>query len=289
MKEPFIIQGRRTTEADIELVRRFIAANPSWNRTRLSRELCRLWDWRGEDGREKDMACRSFLLKLEGRGVIVLPPREYRHLWGARSGAVAYVPHAEDAIDTELARLRPIVVEPIADERRKALFKCLLSRYHYLPYRAVGKNMAYMAHDREGRPLACLLFGSAAWACAPRDRFIGWDAEKRETKLHLITGNTRFLILPWVRVPHLASHVLSMAAKRIAGDWRDKYGHPIHMLETFVETDRFAGTCYRAAGWTYAGKTTGRSRQDRYMTMQVPEKAVWLYPLTRRFREELCA
>jgi len=234
------------------------------------------------------MACRSFLLKLEGRGMIVLPPREYRHLWGARSGAVAYVPHATEAIEEELARLRPIKVEPVADEGQRALFKHLLSRYHYLPYHVVGKNMAYMAFSGQGNPLACLLFGSAAWSCAPRDAFIGWDAREREANVNMITGNTRFLILPWVRVPCLASHILGKVARRIGGDWEDKYGHPIHLLETFVERDRFRGTCYRAANWTYVGKTKGRSRQDRYTTMKVPEKDVWLYPLSKRFREALC-
>jgi hypothetical protein len=136
--------------------------------------------------------------------------------------------------------------------------------------------------------LSCLLFGSAAWKCAVRDKFIGWDAGTREANVNMITNNTRFLILPWVEVPHLANHVLGKVARRIGGDWQEKYGHPVHLLETFVESDRFRGTCYRASNWIFVGKTIGRSRQDRYTTMKVPVKDIYLYPLSKRFRRTLC-
>ena len=147
--------------------------------------------------------------------------------------------------------------------------------------------MKYLIFDREDRPLACLLFGSAAWKTLPRDEFIGWNVSARKANLNLITNNMRFLILPWVKVPHLASHILGKVARRISSDWIKRYSHPIYMLETFVEKERFHGTCYRAANWTWVGQTKGRSRNDRYTTLKVPIKDIYLYPLVKRFREAL--
>lgn len=288
MDKAIVVQGRKTTLSDIELVRRLIKQNPSWNRTRVSRELCAHWDWRDPSGQMKDMACRSFLLKLEERGLITLPPRENSRPRGSSNGSVPHVPHETDPVATELGRLRPVRLEPVGASDL-ALFKCLISEYHYLGWRGtVGKNMAYMAFGKEGRPLACLLFGSAAWKCACRDSFIDWDAASREANLDLVTNNTRFLVLPWVEVPHLASHVLSKVARRVSSDWVEKYGHPLHMLETFVERGRFRGTSYRAANWIHLGQTKGRSRQDTHLTMRVPVKDVYAYPLSKWFREALC-
>jgi hypothetical protein len=144
-----------------------------------------------------------------------------------------------------------------------------------------------MAFDREQTPLACLLFGSAAWKCAPRDEFIGWDTEARRANLRYLTNNMRFLILPWVRVPHLASHILGRVTRRINLDWVRKYGHPLCLLETFVERDCFQGTCYRAANWICVGQTRGRSRNDRDHTLRVPVKDIYLYPLAKGFRDIL--
>lgn len=287
MEWPIVVQGRKTTESDVEIVRRLMARNPSWHRSRISRELCLIWDWRNPDGRVKDMACRSFLLKLEGAGMITLPPRQ-RLPRGSKVAAVQGVLHETEPVTAEVADLRPIRVE-LVESHDLALFKHLIASYHYLGWRGtVGRNMAYLARDRQDRPLACLLFGSAAWKCAPRDTFLGWDAVCRESNVNLITNNMRFLILPWVQVPNLASHVLAQAARRVSSDWQERYGHPVHMLETFVQTDRFAGTCYRAANWIHLGQTKGRSRNDTDYTMSVPVKDVYAYPLSRRFREILC-
>lgn len=288
MEKTMVIQGRETALSDIDLVRHLIESNPSWNRTRVSRELCSLWDWYDPTGRMKDMACRSFLLKLERKGFITLPPRKISRPRGSRTVEVPPILHSTDPITSSLKNLQPVRVE-LVDAGNLSLFKCLISRYHYLSFHQVGKNMKYMVFDREERPLACLMFGSAAWKCATRDEFIGWDAGTREANVNMITNNTRFLILPWVEVPHLASHVLGKVARRISGDWQEKYGHHIHLLETFVERDRFRGTCYRAANWTCVGKTKGRSRQDRYTSMKVPVKDVYVYPLSKRFRRALCS
>jgi hypothetical protein len=151
----------------------------------------------------------------------------------------------------------------------------------------VGENLKYWVTDGGGRVLACLLFGSAAWSCEARDTFLGWEPETRQRNLSLLTNNSRFLILPWVRVPHLASHVLSQVAKRIHGDWVVRYGHGVYLLETFVDRERFRGVCYRAANWIHVGVTTGRSRNDRHKRLQVPPKDVLVYPLRRDFRRRL--
>jgi len=285
MEKATVIQGRETTTGDIELVRKLITDNPDWNRTRLSKELCRLWNWRNQAGRLKDMACRSFLLKLEKQGHINLP--KARNPSGAAKKKIFFVEHNTTPVETILKELLPVTVRP-AEKDERDLYHFLLDRYHYLGYNlTVGQNIKYMAFDRTGRPLSCLLFGSAAWKCADRDSFIGWSHRAREKNINLVTNNMRFLILPWVKVPYLASHILSQVARRINKDWLLKYGHPVYLLETFVEQERFPGTCYRAANWIYAGQTTGRSRNDRYSTLKVPLKAVYLYPLGKKFREVL--
>ena len=280
-------EGREITKDNIELIRRLIEANPSRNRTWLSKELCLLWDWRADNGQIKDMACRTLLLKLEQRGHITLPRRRSPGR-GSRKVSIPYVPHNTAPIACALSDLEPVDIQLVYDTGLLRLFQCLLSAYHYLGFGStVGENMKYMVFDRGHNPLACLLFGSAAWKCAPRDDFIGWDAEIRKSNLKFLTNNMRFLILPWVQVPHLASHILGRVARRISGDWLEKYGHPLYLLETFVERQRFRGVCYQAANWMYVGQTKGRSRNDRYTTLKVPIKDSYLYPLTKRFREVL--
>src|SRR3990170_959209 len=287
MDETTTVQGREIAKDDIELVRRLIEANPSRNRTQLSQELCLLWNWRAANGQIKDMACRTLLLKLEQRGHITLPERQTPGR-GSRKLSIPYVPHNTASIACSLSILEPVDIELVGRSIGLDLFQCLLSRYHYLGFSStVGENMKYLVFDREHNPLACLLFGSAAWNCAPRDDFIGWNAKTRKDNLQFLTNNMRFLILPWVRAPHLASHILGQVARRISSDWMVRYNHPIYLLETFVERERFRGVCYQAANWIYVGQTRGRSRNDRYATLKVPIKDIYLYPLTKRFRETL--
>ena len=283
-----VIQGREITHDDIESVRRLVKVNPSRKLSRLSKELCVLWNWRAANGQMKDMACRAFLLKLEQGGYITLPPSQKSPDNSLRNRSIPYVSHQRAAITSSLDTLAPVHIESVESTGLLGLFKCLLAWYHYLGFSGtVGENMKYMVFDREHNPLACLLFGSAAWKSAPQDDFIGWDADTRKANLNLLTNNMRFLILPWVRVPHLASFILGNIARRISSDWLEKYGHPIYLLETFVERERFQGICYRAANWTRVGQTKGRSRNDRYATLKVPIKDIYLYPLIKRFREAL--
>jgi len=283
------IQGRSVSANDLRLIRTLLADHPAWNRTRLSKHLCELWDWRNAKGRLKDMACRTLLLKLHRAGHIVLPPPQHSANNDRRRASVRHAPHQTEPIESTLQQRMPVHVEVAQQGQTRALFESLLSQYHYLGYRGiVGENMKYLVSDRQGAPLGCVLFGSAAWKVAARDAFIGWTAAARGRGLQGITNNMRFLILPWVRVPHLASHVLSRVARRVSRDWVEKYGHPIHLLETFVERDRFRGVCYQAANWIHVGSTTGRTRNDPDRSIRAPVKDVYLYALTRRFREALC-
>lgn len=289
METEKVIQGRRVIGQDIVLIRSLLAENPAWGRRRLSIELCARWDWRNGIGQVKDMACRTLLLKLERAGEIQLPPRR-----GGRRNERRYrdqvdITHDRSPIESGLKTLRPVQIESLETANpRIPLFKFLLQRYHYLGHKVcVGENLKYLFRDRQGRILACMLFGSAAWKAKARDVFIGWDSVHRQRNLFLLTNNTRFLILPWVRVPHLASHLLALTRDRLPADWMNKYGHPIHLLETFVERERFRGTCYRAAGWIHVGATTGRSRNDVHNTLCVPVKDIYLYPLVPDFREKL--
>jgi len=252
--------------------------HPDSNRTRLSRELCVAWNWRNGAGRLKDMAARNLLLRLEARGQIRLPPRRTASVNGLRNRQVGAVAHDQSPIGGPLPDLQPVRIQPVTETGSEArLFQCLLQRYHYLGHRnCVGENLKYLAHDAQDRPLACLLFGSAAWQAAARDQWLGWSAPQRGAHLHLVTNNTRFLILPWVSVRHLASHLLGRVTARLSADWQQKYGHPIFLVESFVEPPRFAGTCYRAAGWLSVGVTTGRTRNDDGLKPRTAPKAIFL-------------
>jgi len=286
-----MVQGRKLDAEDILRIRQLIADNPDWSRRRLSEVLCSEWDWRNGSGRLKDMATRTLLVKLHARGLIQLPAR--RRVPSNRMAARPAPRLRWDStpITGTLRDLEPLTLREIStDGAARIRFAAALAEFHYLGYRGtVGENLQYAVTDKDGRLLACLLFGSAAWKCKPRDGFIGWNPEQRQRNLHLITNNTRFLILPFVRVPHLASWILGRVLRRLSADWRNKYGHPILLVETFVERERFAGTSYKAANWLRIGSTTGRSRQDRQHTLDVPVKDVYTYPLNRRFRWELSA
>ena len=291
MTELMLIQGRQLHAEDNGLIRSLLAEHEDWCRTRISEELCRRWDWRNGQGRFKDMAARTLLLKLERAGLIQLPQRRCPSSNGLRNRNPPLVAHATESIRCALRDLRPLavsIVAPGSEDLR--LFNCLLSRYHYLGHRnTVGENIRYLVCERTGRPVGCALFGSAAWKCAARDAWIGWDRGRREANLGLLTNNTRFLVLPWVSVPHLASHLLATLARRVRADWQAKYGHPVHALETFVDRDRFRGTCYRAANWLRLGATQGRTRNDRERSIRTSVKDVYLYPLVSNFRRQLCA
>ena len=289
MDETIVAQGRRVSAQDIARILRLRLEHPDWSRRRLSQYLAGEWNWRNARGQLKDMAARTLLLKLEARGLIQLPPRRQTPSNRMAGRNLPRQNWDSTPVECRLEDLGPLTVREVStDTAARIRFAAALAQFHYLGYRGtVGENLQYTVTDSHGRLLACLLFGAAAWKCRVRDEFIGWTAGRRERRLHLITNNSRFLILPTVRVPHLASWILGRVMRRLSRDWEQKYGHGIAAVETFVERERFAGTSYKAANWICLGSTTGRSRQDRYTTLCVPVKDVYVYPLRRDFRREL--
>ena len=283
------IQGHRLSP-DVALIEKLLADNPTWGRSRLSVELCELWNWRAPNGRLKDMACRNLLLRLDRFGQVTLPPRQRKSPNDYRNRSPVWTPHHTEPIASGLKALLPLqITDVINGSEQDRLFHCLLSTYHYLGFRnTVGENMKYLVHSRDGQPLACLLFGAAAWKCGARDRWIGWSASVRERNLHTVANNMRFLVLPWVTVPYLASHLLSRIVRRIRADWLMKYAHPLYCLETFVDRSRYRGVCYRAANWQRVGQSEGRGRNDRHHRLSVPAKDLYTYPLLRDFQRRLC-
>ncbi len=279
------------TQSKIDQILELISTNPSWGRTKLSIELCNLWGWQHHDGRPKEISCRDLLRKLDAKGIITLPAKiRDSGLKPGTKNCIQLMLHDIMEISCDITEIHPIKVEVVKERTQQGHeFKSLIAQYHYLSFdMTVGENIKYMVYSRSGQLLACLLFGSSAWSCAPRDQFIGWDRAASKVNLIYTTNNSRFLILPWVKIPHLASHILGHVCRRIVSDWQTKYGHPIHLLETFVEKERFKGTCYKAANWIQVGETTGRSRNDRYKNIRVPIKDIYLYPLCKNFREVLC-
>lgn len=278
-----VVQGRRIRAGDLEWLRDWIAAHPQWSRKRIARELCQRWAWVDGRGRLKDFAARSFLLKLATLGRVRLPELQV-HMRRAMRRVPSWPDWQEPpAWTASLPEISPVRVERIeAGSPAAQRWRFYLERYHYLGLRVVGENQGYLAVDQQGRDVGCLLFGAAAWRCAPRDRKLGWSGSPRPSELGRVVDNTRFLILPWVGVKNLASHLLGAVVRRIAADWQGKYGHAVDWLETFVDRERFRGSCYRAANWECVGQTRGRSRQDRDHRLKVPIKDVYLYDLKSR-------
>jgi hypothetical protein len=282
MAEVLSCQGRAVDDVQLRWLRGWIGEHGHWSRKRLARELCERWQWRNERGQLKDFAARSFLLKLEANGLIRLPALQVQKRRPPRAVAALRSWEEPPSRPGTLRELQPLTLQVVSSSREAAQrWAFYLDRYHYLGLRVVGENLGYLVQDREGRDVACLLFGAPAWRCRVRDAFLQWGPPERLAHLSGLANNTRFLILPWVRVPHLASHVLGQVVRRIGVDWQNKYGHGLRWLETFVDTERYRGTCYRAANWRYVGQTTGRSRQDRHHRLQVSSKAVYLYSLSR--------
>lgn len=286
----FVLQGRELGPLQLAFIRQLIATHPDWSRRRLSQALCEEWNWRNSAGQLKDMASRTLLLKLEQRGDIQLPARRQTPVNRMRQTQSASFQGDVSPYTKTLAQAGPLLLTEVSQLRgQRQELAAALAQFHYLSFGGtVGENLQYTVRDQEGRLLAGVVFGSAAWKCLDRDQFIGWTSEQRKKNLFLTTNNTRFLIPAWVNVPHLASWTLAAVLRRLSADWKLKYGHPIHLVETFVERDRFRGTAYQAANWIRVGATTGRTRQDRYTSIQVPVKDVYLYPLSSKFKERVC-
>ena len=283
-----VIRNRKLTERDLTTIRCLIQAEGSRGRTHLSRHLCRLWDWRQPNGAYREIACRDLLRPLEKRNLIELPAALHAARQPGSTNRVQDLDLLTDPIDLPLVRIKPeIRIVPVETVPQRHLLRDLLGAGHYLGYRQpTGPSLGYVAFWQD-RPLACARFGPAAWKVAARDRFIGWTSEQRILGLSRLVNNDRFLILPWVRVPHLASHLLGRMGRRLAQDWQQVYRQSIVLAETFVEAGRFEGTSYRAANWLCVGQSQGRGCQDRHHQGGEPIKSVWCYPLKRDFRRPL--
>jgi hypothetical protein len=288
MEDSTPAEGPGLSAEQLSYIRSSIAANPAWSRWRLSRQIAEVWQWRGPSGALRDMAVRNLLNKLDARGLIVLPAaRQAPSSAPRRLGRDAHR-YEGPPIDTGLEQLRPVSLKLVESPQESELARALFASYHYLGEGGpAGAKLAYLARDNRRRLLACVLFCSAAWKVGGRDNHIGWSASQREKNLRFVANNTRFLILPWVRVPNLASCLLGRCLRRLSWDWENKYGNPIHLVETFVESGRFTGACYRAANFMPAGRTGGRGRNDRRHTLSVPVKEVYLYPLCKDYRIRL--
>ena len=280
-------QGKLITESDLEFISHLISTHPQLSRRQLSKKLCELWDWRQANGHLKDMLCRSLLLHLHRSGYINLPPIKFRpnnplanrtkpkKIAVATSPISAIFPH------------ETITVRQVGRTADEGLYNSLIEQYHYLGYvYPIGEYLKYIFFIGD-RPIGCMGFSSAVRHIKCRDQFIGWSKQKRVTNLHLIAYNSRFLVLPWVSIYCLASQLLSKIAKIVSDDWVRYYHHRIYYLETFVDTQRFWGTCYKASNWIYLGNTTGRGKNDHTHQQNRSIKAVWGYPLVTNFRELL--
>jgi hypothetical protein len=282
-------RGREIQPADAAFIQGLITENPGWSRRRLSAELCRAWHWVQPNGVLRDMVCRGLLLQLHRTGWIALPAKRSSppNNVVARRAPAPTLPRWERPRECRLGELGPVEIQQVRRTAEESLFGQLMEAHHYLRYtQPVGEHLKYLVWAGDD-PIAALAWSSAPRHLAARDRFIGWPAEVRRRHLHLIAYNTRFLILPWVKVPHLASHLLGRVARRISADWRELYAHPIHLLETFIDPARFRGICYQAAHWTCLGLTTGRGHNARTSRRDQPRKELWVYPLSADFRRHL--
>lgn len=281
-------RGREVTDADVAMIRQLIDAHPALSRRGLSQKLCEVWNWVQPNGQPRDMVCRGLMLALHRAGHIELPPPQKtpRNPLAQRSQPLV-IEIERTPLRDSLRGLGPLQIEQVRRTGREALFKSLIQQHHYLGYtQPVGAHLKYLV-SAQSQPIACLAWSSAVRHLGCRDRFIGWSAEARRRNIHQIAYNLRFLILPWVEVPHLASHLLGRMARLLPEDWQRIYGHPVYFLETFVDPQRFRGTCYRAANWIVLGQTTGRGKADQTHRPNRPIKEVLGYPLCRRFRERL--
>jgi len=279
-------RGREVTDKDVVFIRQLIARNSGDSRWVLSRKLCREWGWVQANGALRDMICRGMMLELARAGHIELPPVRIRIVNPRLRPAPVEID--QRPIEGQLSGLGPLEFRQVRRTPWESLFNSLIEHYHYLGYcQPVGEHLKYLVFSGD-RPVACLAWGSAPRHIGSRDRFIGWTKQQREKNLSLIACNTRFLILPWVRISCLASHILGKMVKVLPKDWERFYGHPLYYLETFVDRERFAGTCYRAANWVNVGRTTGRGKNDQTNRANRSLKDVWGYPLARDFRARLC-
>jgi hypothetical protein len=288
MDEVLRYRGRAITLADVAFMRELVARYPDASRRRLSQHLCTAWGWVQANGAPRDMVCRGLMLALARAGHLALPPvrRRPRNPL-ARRGRPRPVAVDRTPLRTRLRALGPLTFRQVRRTADEPLFNSVLERYHYLGYtQPVGEHLKFLV-SAGARPLACFAWSSAPRHLGPRDRYLGWAPAVRRQNVRFVAYNSRFLILPWVEVPHLASHLLGRMVRRLSAEWERVYGHPVYFAETFVDPQRFRGTCYRAANWLVLGRTTGRGHADLTHRVNRSIKDVLGYPLVTDFRARL--
>lgn len=282
--------GRIFTAQDINWIRNLIAEQPQLHRTALSEEVCRYLQWLQPNGRLKSMSCRVAMLRMYRDGLISLPPSKRKNNKAHNCVKITNISDPQPQITIPAGLLGQLHLQIVNTPKDSSLWNQLIKRYHYLGYKPLpGAQLRYIVFSEKGILLAALGFGAAAWKVAPRDNFIGWNSLQRLKNLHLIVNNARFLILPWITSHNLASRILAKTVKQLPIDWHNVYNYSPVLLETFVEKERFKGTCYRAANWTYLGQTKGRGKLDRYNLYLLPIKDIFIYPLYKSFRKILCS
>jgi hypothetical protein len=283
-------RGREIGISEVISIRELIAQNPEMSRRALSLSLCEAWSWKQDNGAPRDAVCRGLLLALHRGGHITLPPpRQLSPCPPFQRRTPARVEISEESLEGSLRELGPITIGQVRRTPEEALVNSLIEHHHYLGYsQPVGEHLKYLV-SAQGRPIACFCWSSAPRHLAPRDQHIGWSPARRKANIRLLAYQTRFLILPWVRVPHLASHLLGRMSRQLSSDWERVYAHPILFTETFVDPERNRGTCYLAANWTALGLTKGRGKDDQTNRPNRSLKLLFGYPLVREFRERLCA
>jgi hypothetical protein len=280
--------GRLFTMKEIDRIRQLIASDDKPNRLKLSRLVCDELGWLRPDGRRKDMSCRVAMLRMERDGLITLPPPQKGNGNGRNRPRLTTASDPKEQISLPAGALGKLLFRPVDTPEDSSLWNELIERYHYLGYKPLpGAQIRYLVFSGS-HLLAALGFGAAAWALAPRERFVGWTTQQRQRNLPFIVNNARFLILPWVTSHNLASRILAGIAKQLPQDWQKRYSYKPVLLETFVEQRRFCGICYRAANWIHVGQTQGRGKLDRKNRYSLPVKDIFLYPLHKHFRQELC-
>jgi hypothetical protein len=287
--EPLLrYRGREVSAAQVDFIRKLIVDTPEASRRGLSLKICDAWDWTQANGKPRDAVCRGLLLALDRAGHITLPPAR----WGAKRAPDRRSPPppievAPIPIAVPLSGLGAVEIRQVRRTPEEALVKSLVAQHHYLGYvHPVGEHLKYLV-TAGGQPIACFCWSSAPRHLGPRDRYIGWSKAARKANIRFIAYQSRFLILPWVRVPHLASHLLGSMLRRLSADWESVYAHPIYLAETFVDPSRYRGTCYRAANWTHLGMTTGRGKDDLTKRPNRSLKQVFGYALVKDFRRRL--
>ena len=280
--------GRCFSSEELALIRQAATDYATLGITEIARTICEWLDWRRPSGRLKNHECRLLLERLRDQGVLILPALLPSGRRGPRPVLITTESDAQPTIQTTVADLQPLRLVPV-QSTDSALFRQLIERYHYLGYRIpTGAHLRYFVQAASGQILACLQWSSPAWQMAARDHWIGWSSPQRARNLQYIVNNSRFLILPWVRVKGLASSILARSARQLPDHWRQLYGYQPLLLETLVDTARFNGTCYRAANWIYLGETKGRGRMDRHHRTQIIPKTIFVFPLHRGVQQVLC-